>query len=281
MYDQSRSFTVTLPLTRPDVDRWAGLRATSLTIEIPAGAKPDLSKLEEMEGIRHLQIGGTSRAHVALVDVLPTLPRLESLAVNLSNYSIGALTPALRDVRLAPYRRRSVDLSGGELRSLWLDGLHGLVDLHCLEGASMARLVLQHAPALGSLDGIPPQVASLRVDFAPRLEDLDALTGNRVRSLELYRCGNVALPEGIEASIEELMLNECGTVPSLSVVKDAAMLKRLEFYGSTVIADGRVRFLGDLAGLRDVRFQNRTAYDATREEIWERLSAPPSRGPSE
>lgn len=271
MYDASRSICINLPLDSDDFRKWLRLRVNSLTVEIPRRIAPDLTQLADLEGLAHLQIGGDYSGLVDLGTVMSTLPNLQTLAVNLVNYTISDFPPRLRDLRLVPFRS-GVNLSGVKLNSLWIDGLRGVRDLRWLSGASLRRLVIQHAPDLNSLVGIPTTVSSIRVDYSPSLNDLRALGGLRLRSLEMHKCGDLQLPEGIETGLEELLLNECRSVSTLSPLVGATELRHLEFYGSTKVRDGKVAFLASLSKLSDLRFQNRAGYDCTREEIWDCMS---------
>mgnify|MGYP002401654108 CR=1 FL=1 len=272
MYDVSRSISTSLPFREEDIARWHHRSANSLTIDIPAGIVVDLSQLNRFEGLRHLHIGGDSRKTVVLDDVLSGLTTLESLAVNLHKYTMARFPPRLRELRCTPFPI-GVDLSGLNLRSLWVDGLRGHSDLTWLSDASVKTLVIQHAPSLSSLAGIPRGLGALRVDFAPHLSDLDALAGPCLRSIELHRCGSPSLVPVLVTCLVELLINECGAIPTISVLVNAQALRRLEFYGSTRVQDGRIAFLGLLPSLADVRFQDRKEYDSTREEIWTRLGA--------
>lgn len=140
------------------------------------------------------------------------------------------------------------------------------------ELTGLVHLVFGNARRLVAVDGIESMrsIESLTVRRATKLPSLAGIESlGSLRRLEVNSCRKVSSLEPVRPlqQLQYLHVAEGGSLDSLQPIKELVNLQELWFYGSTNVADGRVKFLVDLPALREVRFQDRRHYDAKRDAI--------------
>lgn len=136
-----------------------------------------------------------------------------------------------------------------------------------LEYLSVAESGIDEIQGLGPLEGLTEvRLLSLR-----NLRSLEGVEGSsaKLRKVQLDGCPNICDLKPISGArnLEELYVNDCGSIPSLAPINGMEKLMILAFGGGTNILDGKVSFLRNMPGLKDIRGVHRAHYDLNRDEF--------------
>lgn len=184
----------------------------------------DLSGLYKLEALKALSIGDL--VPVSSVD-FSQLSSLEEIYGTLppKAKAIGSLHH-LKSMKIWSYKPKGKDLE--EFRSL--------------EALEKLELITSNITSLDGIQGLT-QLQHLELYGMRSLKDIEAiqeLSGNLV-SLSMEGVKNIQnlSPIGKVQSLEQLDLNNCGTIPSIGFIKQLPHLKSMQFWDTTVL-DGDV-----------------------------------------
>lgn len=132
-----------------------------------------------------------------------------------------------------------------------------------------------------SLRGIEAMSRLKNIDVAkcPKLNDIARLaTCNELQSMTFTACRRLSqLPTDLCLdSLQEVSLEDCGTIRTLRPLAQCKNLKILRFVGDTTITDGDFNFLLQHPSLKEIWYANRSHYTLTREELAEKLALRPA-----
>ena len=170
----------------------------------------------------------------------------------------------------------------------WCDGSESLFECRTLRVLGLMRFRKPALPrmsslkSLGRLSLLESSICSLcgieeltRLEFLRlgNLKKLKELNGiDQLESLGeviIDTCRAIEDPErlGLLANLKKLIYSNNGRLKSLQPFAKLSSLEKLTFAEKTVIEDGNLAPLLQLANLKEVLFQNRRHYSHTREEI--------------
>ncbi|MEM7262109.1 MAG: hypothetical protein AAF488_08970 [Planctomycetota bacterium] len=207
----------------------------------------DVEAIESLQELRHLGLEVESK-HPLRFD---NFPRLQSLLVTWRpGFESSLSTKSLRylNVERFPYRTleefqlphlERLDLSSRDLGAL--TGLEACSQLKSLD--------LLGRPALTSIEALQnlPALEVISIDGSKELKDLTPLA----------RC----------QKLRRLVLENCGSIESLSFLEPLEELTHLFFLGDTTIDDGDLSAATRLPQLKELRFRDRPSYSHSYEEL--------------
>lgn len=245
-------------------------------------------------GVRTAWVHGFGMASLPDLSILDgAIDHLSVLTLNIESDAAVMTLPGLHSLSLQTYARDRIDFGAFEslndLTFHWRPGAESALGLHGLKSLSIFKFPFGDLSALGGLtelrrlgiwsarierlDGIGAfrGLQSLFLVDDRRLVDLTALAGDapRLRGLDFNGCRSFRdiSPLAAQVDLEELSLTDCGRIESLAPLATLKKLKRLWFYGSTVIEDGDMSVLLDLPLLHGCSFTNRRHYGHRSQDI--------------
>lgn len=230
-----------------------------------------LKFLEDVPDLRHLTLIDLAAKDVGSIQ---GLSRLQTLT--LSAYATSTLDfsrfPNLKTAFIE-WRRSYRNLSACiGLEDLYLNRYSERSLLALKPMRQMVRLRVGDSRTLSTSDGIAglTRLRTIGLYGLPRLNNLEplrALAGS-LEVVELNQCRYLSTIDPIAElkQLKQLLLVDCGRVPSVRAVAECPRLRQFFFYGDTNVVDGDLEFLRQMP-LTDVAFKNRRHYSVRREEL--------------
>jgi len=248
-------------------------------------------------GVRFLELnrGIFSGSSIMFVGEFKFLQGLFITDWKLKDIECVSHLPGLRAVRLSTPLAQTLDLGGfPELTELGLDfarcaknlqALTQLTELFVgkLEWDSLSKLNSLKAlkiaefsePAFTTVGSVElPNLEELVLKGADNLVEWEGMSRlSALRRLLIFKAPHLASLSSLAelADLEWLLLEDCGTIDSLSHLTRLKNLRRLNLVGDTRIADGRISTLLSLQKLEQVSIPTRRGDDMTAAQINEVL----------
>ena len=253
-------------------------KAEALLLNYARGFEGDLERgelefLHEHLGIRRLGL---------LDRGIPDVSPIYRLRETLDDLSIQAAPKATLDLEQLPGLQKIAGewaLIGPTLSALrhlrevstWS---YGESDLSAFEPhPNLVRLTVKDAPRLESLHGLASHevLRHLEIRAARRLGDISVLLDTEacMEELVLEGCRAIKSLTPIDGfrRLRYLGIGECGDLPSANELASLQSLEALSAWGSTCFVDGDLSILTQLPALKEIRMRNRRHYHPAVKDI--------------